>query len=558
MPTPTPWSDELTINLTTTGNQGGPSLVGLANGRFLVSWSDDSATTGDRSGAAIRSRVFAADGSAFGAEQVVNTTRSSDQVGDSIAVLADGRIVLVWADFSETGADRSLGAIRAQICNPDGSLTGPEILVNSVTEGNQVGAAVTALSDGRFVVVWSGSDADGAGIRAQMFTAGGARSGSEFQVNTSFANRQDAAAVTGLTGGRFVVTWLDESESAGDPSGTTVRGQVFLATGARAGGEFVIPTTTGGNQAEPALTALSDGRFVAIWTDYSQTGGDTSGAAIRARLFNADGSTAGAEFLVNEATLFGQSEPAISALSGGGFVAVWTDTSGDGGDPAPYAVKAQVFDATGAKSGTEFLVNVTTAGNQTNPVVTELADGRIAFAWMDESGTTGTEIRGRIFDPRLAGIVLTGTDKGDDFVGSKYADRLSGGAGFDRLVGSGGRDVLEGGDANDTLIGGAGSDVLRGGVGQDRLDGASQNDTMTGGGQADVFVFARGGNWDRITDFSAAVDRIDLRDFGFADFAAARDAFFREGSNLVFGIGADRLVIEDFALRQLSADDLIL
>ena len=128
-------------------------------------------------------------------------------------------------------------------------------------------------------------------------------------VNTTPAGNQCAPSITALADGRFVVTWSDLSASGGDTSGFAVRAQVFTANGAKSGAEFVVNTTTAGNQGGPAITALEDGRFVVSWTDQSPSGGDTSGYAVRGQVFTADGAEFGAEFLVNTTTANIQFEP---------------------------------------------------------------------------------------------------------------------------------------------------------------------------------------------------------------------------------------------------------
>ncbi len=67
----------------------------------------------------------------------------------------------------------------------------------------------------------------------------------------------------------------------------------------RASPEFLVNATTANSQSESSTTALADGRFVVTWTDASGSTGDTSGWAIRARIFNADGTQSVQEFLVN-------------------------------------------------------------------------------------------------------------------------------------------------------------------------------------------------------------------------------------------------------------------
>ncbi len=61
----------------------------------------------------------------------------------------------------------------------------------------------------------------------------------------------------------------------------------------------MVNTTTADVQFDSSVTALADGRFVVSWSDRSTTAGDTSGSAVRARIFNADGSQSVQEFLVN-------------------------------------------------------------------------------------------------------------------------------------------------------------------------------------------------------------------------------------------------------------------
>ena len=55
------------------------------------------------------------------------------------------------------------------------------------------------------------------------------------------------------------------------------------------GDEFLVNTTTPNDQGAPAITSLSDGRFVVTWQDGSGQGGDCSGTSIKAQLFDASG-----------------------------------------------------------------------------------------------------------------------------------------------------------------------------------------------------------------------------------------------------------------------------
>src|SRR5689334_11281196 len=101
----------------------------------------------------------------------------------------------------------------------------------------------------------------------------------------------------------------------------------IMTTPAPWGNPFGVSTTTG-NQLYMKTATFADGSFVAVWIDGSETGADTSGAAIRGQLFNADGSKRGAEFIVNNTTENQQSEAVVTVLSDGRFVVAWKDDSG--------------------------------------------------------------------------------------------------------------------------------------------------------------------------------------------------------------------------------------
>ena len=121
---------------------------------------------------------------------------------------------------------------------------------------------------------------------------------------------------------------------------------------------------------------------------------------------------------------------------------------------------------------------------------------------------------------------LTGAAGDDLLIGRGGHDRLTGGAGDDSLRGMSGDDLLAGGSGDDLLKGGTGNDTLRGASGNDRLMGESGadrmagaagndvliggrgNDRLTGGSGADSFIFRRGDDMDRITDFDPDQDRL--------------------------------------------------
>jgi hypothetical protein len=85
----------------------------------------------------------------------------------------------------------------------------------------------------------AGGDASGKAVKMQLFTAAGARLGSEVLVNTTTTNYQQASAITALTDGGFIVGWEDGSttmDSMGAGGGPSIKAQV-LRQHRRTGGQ---------------------------------------------------------------------------------------------------------------------------------------------------------------------------------------------------------------------------------------------------------------------------------------------------------------------------------
>jgi hypothetical protein len=324
--------------------------------------------------------IQTSDAIAIGSEILVNTTTAGPQGAPAITGLANGGFVVTWTDFSQTGGDTSQSAVRAQVFAADGSEAGSEILVPTTTLGMQSAAAITGLSDGRFIIAWqdasgAAGDDSGAAVRAQIFNADGTRSGAEFLVNTMIQDTQGEQTIAVLADGHFVVAWTDYSATGADQSDSAIRAQIFNPDGTRLGDEFLVNTTTARTQYEPAISGLSNGDFVISWSDQS---GDADSYGVRAQIFHADSTRSGSEFLVNTTTDSGQVEPTIAALADGHFVVAWAD--GSGADSSAFSIRAQVFSDDATKLGAEHIVNTTTDLTQWQPTIAALAKGGFAVA----------------------------------------------------------------------------------------------------------------------------------------------------------------------------------
>jgi hypothetical protein len=250
---------------------------------------------------------------------------------------------------------------------------------------------------------------------------------------------QFESAVTALSDGRFVVTWSDNSQSGGDTSGDAIRGQIFNADGSKRGGEFLVNTTTDNDQYGSAVTALSDGRFVVTWSDFSQSGGDTSGMPYAGRSSMPMAARAAASFWSTPRRPAISTISAVTALSDGRFVVTWMDLARPAAThrALPYAGRSSMPMAASAAAS---FWSTPRRQRQYDSAVTGLSDGRFVVTWTDgarAAATSGSAIRGQIFnaDGTTSGLLLTGTAGSDSLRGAELGDTISGLAGNDSLAG---------------------------------------------------------------------------------------------------------------------------
>jgi hypothetical protein len=329
-----------------------------------------------------------------------------------LATLSDGNFVAVFQDeFLGSATDLD---IKFRIFTPLGApVTDSLVVANGGGTETEIDPDVAALKGGKFVVVWTDYNGDGAGnqgIQAAIYDNAGALVRSGIAVNSSTTGAQNEASVAALADGGFLVTWEDDFANL-------VRAQRFNAAGNKVGVQFTVksgisdagPTTND----SPDAALLSDGRVAVVAGDLSTGDPDVVASIWDPRTSPING-TAGNDVITSRlegATVRGLGG-ADTLLGMGG-----NDTlNGDSGNDT----------ATGG-SGNDRL-----------------------------NGGTGAD-------------TLDGGAGNDTLQGAAGNDRLVGGLGADLLEGGGNNDTLIGGSGSDTLDGGSGNDTLTGGANGDRF-----------------------------------------------------------------------------------------
>jgi Ca2+-binding RTX toxin-like protein len=444
----------------------------------------------------------------IGSSIKLNNQVSGIQDQPSIAVLRSGNVVVTWNDYATNSGDVSYRIVDARFA----PTTTGERTANVTTSGLQEAAQVTALQGGGFAIAWGTGPSSDLNIAARVFNAGGTATTGEVGIATSSGN-QRGPAIAGTADGGFVVGWEEANLSvSGLSSSTALMGQGFSLTAAPltlapvrisdvAGGlggdtgasiavrgstiafawqdaqppngaidainarTYTTPTLSGNPtprqvdagvltafMTDPDTALLNTGTQVTVWEDRGQS--DPLQSEILMRVGT------GAVVKVNTTGSGQQINPAVASLREGGFVVVWEDYSQGN---ANADIRGRLYGDDGRPLGSsDFVVTDTaaSAGQQFNPDVVSLLDGRFAVTWSTLVFSGGnSDIALQYFDPRTAPIDWTGTSFGEQAVGTAFADTIRGGGGNDSLWGEAGRDTLDGGTGSDRLEGGTGNDT---------------------------------------------------------------------------------------------------
>ena len=150
--------------------------------------------------------------------------------------------------------------------------------------------------------------------------------------------------------------------------------------------EFLVPETTLGSQAQPAVAWQPSGNFVTVWISPD---GDANG--VFTRLWDGAGNPLTPEIQVNTFTQANQQTPTVLLDAAGNFVVFY---QGDLQDGSLFGIFARRFNLDGTPLNDEFLVNELTIANQTQPAAALLnPGGDFVVSWTSQAGAGGIHSR---------------------------------------------------------------------------------------------------------------------------------------------------------------------
>lgn len=446
-----------------------PAVARVGSGFVLVWQSEVSGGTYDVVG-----RLYDATGTPITGEfSVSGGAFSGDQISPDVAALSTGGFVVAFSSN-----DTHVYITRF---DSNGSQVGSRIEIAPTNPGfDPLHPTVAAFPsgigrDGWFVVVYEAETLSReTDILARIYNASGGLVTTFTVSNESDGQTRPDVAI--LPNGTIVFTYVDETNDSNTDNAVVVRS--FDSSGTPLTAELNV-TGASGLQGEPQVVALAGGRFAIAWTEPTGSQSD-----IYMRVFSST-STALAEIVVPTQTGGAQNEPTLVALADGGFIVFWDEDSGTG-PGGQNQLRGQRFDANGVRVGDVFQALV--SGEERRPSAIELSNGQIVLVF-DENLGGDIDLRAQIYDPARAIV----TSEISNFIGSAFADVLTGNGASNALTGAAGADVLDGAEGDDLLSGGDDADMLFGSAGNDLLDGGNHDDQLFGGDNADL-LFGRAGN----------------------------------------------------------------
>jgi hypothetical protein len=127
---------------------------------------------------------------------------------------------------------------------------------------------VAAGSDGGFMLAWTARDMTNSenslDVYARLFSGAGV-GGTTLRVNSHLYGDQYAPRLSSV-GTDYLAVWTSLAQ---DGSREGVFGQFLNGSGGTVGGEFLVNTTTNGQQMQPAVASDGVAQFLVVWTSFT-------------------------------------------------------------------------------------------------------------------------------------------------------------------------------------------------------------------------------------------------------------------------------------------------
>ncbi|MGH1579014.1 calcium-binding protein [Planktotalea sp.] len=191
----------------------------LPDGSFYVFWRKYTSFADNRD---IYGRHFDAAGVATAPEFRVNDHVAHFQAHPASTLLNDGGVVVMWTSMQGNG---SHDGVFAKIYNADGTQRIAEIQLHQIANEDEFAVEIVALDNGGFAAIWIGTGyADNNDVILRTFDANGVPTSDDILVNDFTTGSQIATSLSALSDGRLIIVYDDEyNDHDGDQNGIFAR-----------------------------------------------------------------------------------------------------------------------------------------------------------------------------------------------------------------------------------------------------------------------------------------------------------------------------------------------
>lgn len=318
----------------------------------------------------------------------------------------DGDDVFNLTDFPE-GAGPVTGGVTG----------GTPTVVNQTTATNQSPPKMLALDDGRVLYVWNddgASDFLNNDLQGRIYNADGTPSSDQFQIGTWRVSGDEAFDIQAIdlaqtSDGNVFIGFVRSRYDNVEAPAFSVIDPSFAPTDTA---NFVVASNqlfTGqiDNESPSVLTALDDGRILAVWSRNAEN--DWGDMSVQGRIFDSDGTPSTNQFQIGTWDVDGSNYfdidtiDVVQADNGNVFVGYVRDNE-NGGETPVFSVIDPSFnpgDAGFTPVTDQLFPDADAPGVESPPILTTLDDGRVLAVWNNyanaDNGTVMT-IQGRIFN----------------------------------------------------------------------------------------------------------------------------------------------------------------
>ena len=325
-------SNTLVASPTLTGNVSNYEfgMTVLSNGDYAVAWDG---------GGVIKVQKLSSTGTPVGATLSFDGTNTVD-VKPQIKGTPDGGYVVVW----ETN---STSDIYAQKVDQNNNLVGPEARLTSTPNWPDQEPVITVLNDGSYAVAWWAWPNNGQGnAYVQKFNGDGTSAGNTITLSgpDGDASWDKQPSITALTDGGYVVAWSGYASGSGIMADIMI--QRFDSQNNLVGSMKQIRGSDN-NDTVPEITATTDGGYVVVWR-----GGDTATnqSDVYAQKYDASNNPVSGTQKLSGTSANGTNDhlPQVTALPNGGYAVAWYGIN----TGTNYDIFVQAFDGSGVPAGT--------------------------------------------------------------------------------------------------------------------------------------------------------------------------------------------------------------